>query len=660
MRARILVIGISLLSLGFCQESSVPAKASEAKVDKNAHPLDPLSEAEIKLTSKLLKDNNKATRRAIFTYIALLEPKKADVLNYRQGDPFERKAEADYFEPATNETVEAIVDLNTKTVLSRRAVAGQGPWNGAENSLGERLVRADPRWLAAIKKRGLDPLDVDLGTGPNRGYVDVQADGSRYVLVQSFFQNGEDVAEMSDLLALVNLTKRKVEWVRDGGGKTMHSDPDDNPNNPDRLEPTRPAPKPLKTTMPDGATFTMEGNLVKWQNWRFRVGYDPRIGMVLYTVGWEDKDKVRSVLYKASLSELYVPYGDPNFLLVHWFDAGEFGLGTSFSSSFVPMNDAPENAKMLNAIVNDERGRPRTVPNAMALFEKDGGILWRHGGNSHRARDLVLASIHQAGNYDYCFQWIFHQDGTIEQQVVLSGYMETKNVDRVKDGGDPMGGMDMGGMASFGTLVAPHIEATNHQHFFSFRIDMDVDGPTNQIVECNVQSVPAARNKLGNGIEMTETPLRTEKAAQRDVNMASTRSWKIVNSGVRNNLNQPSAYMLMPGEVTVPYALPGSFLRKVAGFVDHQFWATPYDPTELYAGGKYVFDGAPNDGLRTWTAANRSVDNTDVVLYYTVGVTHIPRVEDWPMMASHHAGFMIMPAGFFSQNAALGVPPTKG
>lgn len=653
MRALFLLVGLALLTPLFGQ-GPASADAPEPKMDRSRHPLDPLSEDEIKLTSKLLKDETKASKRAIFTYIGMVEPKKVDVLTYKQGDPFERRAKAVYFEPATSDTVEAIVNLNSKTVESRTVAKGQGPWNGAESRLAERLVRADPRWIAAVKKRGFDPLDLEIGAGPNRGYVDVAHDGSRYVLAQTYYFNGDDTASFDDLLALVNVTKRRVEWVRDGGGKTIHADPEDQPENQDRLEPTRPAPKDLKMTQPDGATFTMEGNLVRWQNWRFRIGYDPRIGMILYTVGWEDGDKVRSILYRAALSELYVPYGDPNYVMVHWFDAGEFGLGTSFSSSFVPMNDAPGYAKMIPAIVNDERGRPRTIPNAMALYERDGGILWRHGGNSRRARDLVLASIHQAGNYDYCFQWIFHQDGTIEQQVVLSGYMETKNVERVKDGDMAMD------MPMFGTLVAPHVEATNHQHFFSFRVDMDVDGTQNQLVECNVQTAPAAMNAQGNGFYMSETPLRSEKAAQRDVNALSNRCWKIVNPSVRNKLNQASAYMLMPGEVAFPYARQDSFLHSIAGFVDHQLWATPYDPAQLYAGGDYVFDGAPNDGLRKWASGNRSLDNQDLVLYLTVGVTHIPRVEDWPMMDSHHAGFMLMPAGFFSQNAALGVPPTKG
>ena len=421
--------------------------------------------------------------------------------------------------------------------------------------------------------------------------------------------------------------------------------------------PIRTAPKPLKIAQPEGQTFTMSGNEVRWQNWRFRIGTDPRIGLVLYTVGYEEADKVRSVLYRASLSELFVPYGDPNYLMTHWFDAGEFGMETSFSSSFVPMNDAPDYAKFLDVIVNDDRGKAHSVPGAIAVYERDGGVLWRHGGEARRSRELVVAAVHQAGNYDYCFQWIFHQDGTLEQDTILSGYMETRTVERIKD----LDTAHTSGSESVGLLVSPNTEATNHQHYFSWRLDMDVDGPVqNQLFEMNVASAPPGKNTLQNGMVMTETMLRTEKSAQRNVDMASHRCWKIVNPAIRNKFKQPSAYMLIPGETAVPYSLQDSFLRRESRFTEHQLWATPYNPDQMFAAGDWVYDGAPDDGLAKWTAGNRNIDFDDVVLYYTAGVTHIPRIEDWPIMSAHHAGFKLVPSGFFSSNPAMGVPKVKG
>ncbi|MBS1724333.1 MAG: hypothetical protein JSS66_15430 [Armatimonadetes bacterium] len=658
-RLSILVVSLLLTCAG-AHAQTEPTKESKEAAEKARllkHPLDPLTEEEVKTVRKVMLDSKTATRYAQFASVCLSEPSKSDVLSFKPGDAIQRKAKVFFYEPKANESVEAIVDIDKKTVEKSTVVKKQSTFGREDNQLSDRLLRTNPDWLAALKKRGIDPLDAGVGTMPNRGYVDVKPDGSRYVLAVTYVDDKVNPGEVSDLLALVNVTKRKVEWVRDGGGSVRRSDADEDPTNPDRLEPTRTAPKALKTTMPDGATWTMEGSELKWQNWRFRIGTDPRVGLVLYTVGYEDGGKVRPVLYRASLSELFVPYGDPKFLMVNWFDAGEFGMNTAFPSSFVPGNDAPENAKFLSAMSVSPDGRPRTLPNSIAVYERDGGVLWRHGGESRRARDLVVASIHQAGNYDYIFNWVFHQDGSIEVQVDLTGYMETRNVERDKDPDEAHNGS---GKELFGTLVAPRIEAVNHQHFFSFRLDMDVDGPVkNQIYEMNVKSADRKANPQPNGMAMTETLLRTEASAERDVDAAAHRCWKIVNNAVRNKFNQPSAYMLIPGETAVPYSAPDSYLRRISRFTEHQLWVTPFDPTQLYAAGSYVFDGDPDDGLPVWTKGNRSIEYEDVVLYYTVGVTHVPRVEDWPIMATHHAGFRLVPAGFFSSNPAIGVPTTK-
>ncbi len=656
-----LIAGLILLGQCTFAQTAPPSAAkvaADAKAKLLKHPLDPLSEDEIKSVRKVLLDSKTATRYAIFSTICLLEAPKDEVLSFSPGEPFTRKAKAVFYEPKANQSVEAIINVDTKAVDGKTILRRPSGMSPEDNKIAERLLRTDARWQAALKKRGVDPLDAGVGTMPNRGYVDIKSDGSRYALALTFVEDRVKFGEVPNLLALINVTKRTIEWVRDGGGPVHRSDEEDSATNKDRLEPTRLAPKPLKTTMPEGATWTMEGNEVKWQNWRFRIGTDPRVGLVLYTIGYEEGKKVRPVMYRASLSELFVPYGDPKSFMTNWFDAGEFGMNTAFPSSFVPGNDAPENAKLLPVVSVGPDGRPKTLPGSIAIFERDGGVLWRHGGESRRARDLVVASIHQAGNYDYVFNWIFHQDGSIEMQVDLTGFMETKNVERVSD---PDGLHKGTGKEVFGTLVAPNVEAINHQHYFNFRLDMDVDGPVkNQIYEMNVQAADRKANPQPNGIAMTEFLLRTESAAQRDVNMASHRSWKIVNTAVRNKYNQPSAYMLIPGETAVPYSSPDSYLRKISRFTEHQLWVTPHDPLQLYAAGNYVFDGDPNDGLPAWTKKNRLIEYEDVVLYYTVGVTHVPRIEDWPIMATHHAGFKLVPAGFFSSNPAIGVPPTKG
>jgi primary-amine oxidase len=657
------VFGIAVL---VAQTASPPpataqaaAVAPTAAKAPTAHPLDPLTEDEITAAIDLLKAEGKSTHYLVYSFIGLQEPAKDAVLAFKEGDPIVRRVKLVCYDTKNNATIEGVVNVTTNKVESWAPIPGaQAPaTSGIDQRFTERIVRTDARWQAAIKRRNLDPVEIEIGPAPARGYLDKLDDGSRYVVALSYRDDPSENGEIPGLVVLVNLTKRTVEWVHDDPAPAPMASVD-NFFDPDRLGKPREAPKPLTITQPEGQSFQINGSEVRWQKWRFRIGQDPRVGLVLYTVGYEDEGKVRSIMYRGSLSEVYVPYGDPNWFLVHWFDAGEFGMASQWQSSMKPLNDVPGNATLLPVTMFRPNGTPRTIENAVAVYERDGGILWRHGGDSRRARELVLGSIYRVGNYDYSLNWVFHQDGTLEGQVEATGFMETRNVERTTDA-DPSHPMAMGA-GSVGTLVAPNVTAPNHQHFFSFRLDMDVDGVKNEVHEMNVEPVPAGDgNKSGNGFAVKDTLLKTEKAAERSLNAQTARCWAVVNPAVKNALGQPSSYVLMPGDNAVPYSLPGSYLSGVGAFVQHHLWATPYAANEMYGAGTYVRDGRPTDGLVKWTAGDRSIDNEDVVLWYTVGITHIPRVEEWPIMNTHRAGFMLVPTGFFSKNPALDVPETK-
>jgi primary-amine oxidase len=366
---------------------------------------------------------------------------------------------------------------------------------------------------------------------------------------------------------------------------------------------------------------------------------------VLYTVGYEDGGHVRSILYRGSLSEMVVPYGDPSgaWFFRNSFDTGELGMGGN-ASTLRPGIDCPTNCSVFDAVMADAGGVPRTVPGAVALYERDGGIAWKHGDDARRARDLVLSFSSEVGNYDYGFDWIFHQDGALEMRVALTGIMAVK-------------GVAGGGHDPYSHVVARNIAAPHHQHFFTFRLDMDIDGVANRVVELNsVPAPPGPQNPYRGAFTMTETPLLTERQAERPLNLATSRRWVIESASARNALDHPTGYALLPGENAEPFAAADSWVRKRAGFLNAHVWVTPYLPQEMYAGGDYPNQSRGGGGLTKWTAANRSIDNQDVVLWYTMGVTHNPRPEDWPVMPVHAAGFRLEPWGFFARNPAMDLP----
>jgi primary-amine oxidase len=402
----------------------------------------------------------------------------------------------------------------------------------------------------------------------------------------------------------------------------------------------------------------LRGHEVRWQNWRFRYALHPREGLVLYTVGYEDQGKLRSILYRGSLSEMVVPYVDPStgWFIRNAFDEGEYGIG-GMAVDLEDKNDVPSNATLLQTTLASESGNAQTKTRAIALFERDGGVLWKHvdpvtqKNESRRARELVLSMIANVGNYEYGFSWVFHQDGSLEMEVTLTGVMSVRAVAEETENNHNHN-------SPYGHLVAPGIEAVHHQHFLNFRLDMDVDGSSaNSVVEQNTLALPPGKdNPHNNAFTMQETIFKRELEAQRQLNLGSIRRWKVINSNARNSLGQPTGYLLVTGENSPSFSGLNSFVRKRAGFMNHHLWVTQHAPEEMNAAGYYINQGRGGDGLPTWTGSNRVIENQDVVLWYSMGVTHIPRPEDWPVMPVHKAGFKLIPNGFVSRNPAMDVP----
>jgi primary-amine oxidase len=208
--------------------------------------------------------------------------------------------------------------------------------------------------------------------------------------------------------------------------------------------------------------------------------------------------------------------------------------------------------------------------------------------------------------------------------------------------------------------VAPRLYAPNHQHFFNVRLDMMVDGLHNSVYEVHAEAEPMGpENPLGNAFYERSTLLRTEAEGRQLTDAQRARYWKIVNPTVLNSLGQPVAYKLMPGENVLPFVHPEASVTRRARFITKHLWVTPYHPAEKYATGDYPNQHPGGAGLPEWTQANRAIEHTDLVLWYTIGMHHIPRPEEWPVMPVSSLGFSLKPLGFFDRNPALDVPAPR-
>ena len=267
------------------------------------------------------------------------------------------------------------------------------------------------------------------------------------------------------------------------------------------------------------------------------------------------------------------------------------------------------------------------------------------------------------GNYDYLYKWVFRQDGTFAFEAELHGLIlnktikdETCQVCAVKATEGP-GIYVAKGDQRFGTIVSPHIAGIFHQHWISLRMDFDIDGPVNAVEECNTKLLPSysQTNPRGRAFTIERTVFGKEREARRNLNLSTNRTWIVYNPTVKSPLGHNSGYEIQPAGNTIS-AIPEFRFGEESSFTQRHLWVTKYHPEQLYAAGKYP-NQAPadyKDHLFEYSKKNENIYKEDVVVWYSLGFTHITRPEDYPIMPAGKVAVNFTPVGFFQKSPALG------
>ncbi|HWF17422.1 MAG TPA: primary-amine oxidase [Acidimicrobiales bacterium] len=628
------------------------------------HPLAPLSGDEITAAREIVFASGRAevpNEVLRFAYVGLCDPPKELVRAFDRGElvQVDRCVRIVLLQGPVDDVTEVIVSVTRREVDRWEIVRDvRPPLQMEESILVLAALHEHPEWNAALDRRGIvDRSLVQIDPWPAGTFGLAHEEGRRITRCLAYLRESPDdngyARPLEGLLAFVDMGRGEVLEVVDLG--VVPLPPKSGSYYPEDNGPLRTDLKPLEITQPEGPSFEIDGNLVRWQNWSLRVGMDPLEGLVIYTVGYEDGGRVRPVLFRASVSEMVVPYGHPGPMHA-WksaFDAGEWGLGR-MANSLTLGCDCLGEIRYFDDVFADERGKPRTRPNAICMHEEDYGILWKHNDmvsgrtEVRRSRRLVVSSIATVGNYEYGFYWYFYLDGTMQLEVKLTGIMSTMAVAN-GDAGD------------HAKMVAPGLAAPYHQHLFNVRLDIEVDGSDNSVFEVDASGAGppgTPENPWGNVFGTTATLLDSELAARRDVDPSRSRSWRIANRSMRNGVGEPTSYKLLPASTPTLLAHPDSTVGQRAAFASHNLWVTPFDPEERRAAGDYPNQHRGGAGLPEWTARDRPIVDTDIVLWHSFGVTHIPRPEDWPVMPVEYTGFSLVPFGFFDRNPALDVPPS--
>ena len=639
--------------------------ATPAAAQKVEHPLDPLSFQEYWTVLEVLRDTGHMNGETRFSIVNLHEPAKDVVWGWSKGTEFPREAFAVARQAA--DSYEAVVDVKRRKLISWTKLHDVQPnWLGEEFRAMEKEVKAHPDFIAAMKKRGITDFTFLRCTAVPPGYYGTDEQrGRRIAHVQCQDVRGVRntwAREFSGLTAVVDLNAKQVLRVVDEGTVQVTKALAD--YDAVSIGQAREVPGPLRVDQPLGPGFRLDGHVVEWQKWRFHARSDQRVGTIISTVTYSDGERRRPVLYEGHLSEIFVPYMDPAF---DWYrrnflDAGEFNSG-GLTKPLLRGLDCPEAAVYFDGLISDDEGRPRAVPNVICLFEREAGdMAWRHFSDepeSRRKRDLVVRSAAVLGNYDYVFDWSFQQDGSIRVAVGATGIAEVKSTavakagaQRATNGGAPGDTAD-----AYGRFVDQNLIAVNHDHYFNFRLDVDVDGPVNNFVSDRLVAKTLPPGNPRRSIWVREPMMaRTESQGMTHMDMEKPAFWRVLSTTRTNHVGYPTSYQLAPGMTAGTLLTPDDYPRRRAGFIDHQLWVTPYRYDERYAAGDYPTLSTPGQGLAAWTKANRPIDQTDVVLWYTIGMHHMVRAEDWPVMPTLWHSFELRPFDFFDRNPALDLP----
>lgn len=632
-----------------------------------AHPLDGLNGEEYQQTTKILRDEGLTAEDTLYPLIELVEPSKSDVLAWSEGNNLDRRARA-YFKGEDSAFHVALINLTQETVESSGEAGGQPMVLFSEflGAIGGALDHPD--MVAGLEKRGLSPDEAFCLPLTAGNFFTEEYENSRLMKVPCYASpTGSNfyAQPIEGLYAVVDIGKNEVLRVIDEKVATLPTDPwGYTEEEVSERVPLREKTNPATLSQEGGANFTITDSLVEWDMWRFRYRIDKRPGAVLSNIDVLDGDEWRSVLYQAYLSEVFVPYMDPSdgWYWRTYMDSGEYGFGL-FLTPLRAKVDCPAHATFLPAMMNDDNGNPFEIPDAICIFERDiGDPAWRHfeifaqseeasvPAEGRPATELVVRTASEVGNYDYLIDYRFAQDGQMRIMIGATGLDAVKGVDSTSMD-DPTAEED----TRYGTLIAPNLVAANHDHYFNFRLDFDVDQPVNRfgVMEIVPGEVPtdSPRRSLW---QVQHSMPDSELDARYRLSAAQPRHFHVMNTERKGPLGHTPSWMIHHGSVAYgPFDFENDPPMKRNAYIEYSVWNTVHDPEQRYAGGTFPMQSDGSDTLAEWVKEDRALEGQDVVTWFTAGFHHIPSMEDWPVMSTEWKQVHIKPFNFFAHNPAL-------
>ncbi|KAK4503665.1 hypothetical protein PRZ48_004580 [Zasmidium cellare] len=458
-----------------------------------------------------------------------------------------------------------------------------------------------------------------------------------------FFYNGVIYDDVEDFrVAIKNSALKKTPPNLDGSW----TDTENFDAKPDGRE----LPPPI-SVQPYGARYKVDKKekYVSWFGFEFYITTAQATGLTLYDIRF----KGERVIYELGLQEAMAHYaGDDPMAGGQEFLDTFFGMGKNMYE-LLPGYDCPAYADYMDTHYHMAH-ETHELPNSICVFEYTADhLLSRHTAQysvtASRNTYLIVRSTSTVGNYDYAIDYIFYMDGAIEVKVRASGYIFAAFYRSNKTEGED----------EYGHRIGEAVSSSVHDHVINFKADLDVAGPTNDMVRLALEPLTKSYDwdqpevKERNTMHLVEYGVNEETGLDWPKN--SGEFFIVYNSEERNAWGQRRGYRITSGTGmgSTPHLTieNSTTLGDSARWAEHDIWVLRQKDTEPRSADPLNYL-APIDPIINFNAMadhesleHGAPDTTydgDLVVYFNLGSHHIPHSGDVPNTLMHTSGSSVM------------------
>lgn len=402
-----------------------------------------------------------------------------------------------------------------------------------------------------------------------------------------------------------------------------------------------------------GKRFSVKDNQVMYMDWSFAFGLSSLTGMRAFDIRF----KGERIAYELSVQEAMSVYGSvtPGMMLTKFLDSS-IGIGR-FAHELVRGVDCPYGAAYVDTYRYIDTNYTQRFRNSICVFEHDiGRPLRRHfsdffhnkyGGMANSA--LIIRSITAIGNYDYVWDFIFYQSGSVEARVHATGYISSSYI--------------IDGSLRYGHRVAENTLGNIHTHFINFKVDLDILGVKNRFQTKDMTfeetALPWMPERKAKVPRLVENQLNTEQEAALRYGQPMPRYLHVA-SNHTNRWGHNRSYRIQV------FSFAGDHLPESEPEESSMSWArykvaiTKHKDLEQTSSSLYSQNDmwSPMVDFSRFIADNESIVDEDLVAWITAGFLHIPHAEDIPntVTIGNGGGVILRPHNYFDEDPSIYSP----